>query len=66
VSLRLGVDVGGTNTDAVIFDERARLLARFKSPTTADVTSGIRDAVNGLLQSNPRTDVGQGAARGAG
>lgn len=55
--LRLGVDVGGTNTDAVILDERANLLARHKSPTTPDVTTGIRAALRGLVESHPQLDL---------
>jgi len=50
MSLRLGIDVGGTNTDAVVLNERSELLASFKSPTTPDVTSGIRDALRGLVE----------------
>ena len=38
---RLGVDVGGTNTDAVIMDAADRVLAKAKVPGTADITSGI-------------------------
>jgi N-methylhydantoinase A/oxoprolinase/acetone carboxylase beta subunit len=57
MSLRLGVDVGGTNTDAVILDERARVLGHFKSPTTPEVTSGIRNALDGLVRNTPGLDV---------
>ncbi|HUY99516.1 MAG TPA: hydantoinase/oxoprolinase family protein [Thermomicrobiaceae bacterium] len=57
-SLRLGIDVGGTNTDAVVLDEQARLLASFKSPTTADVMSGVRDALAGLVANHPELDLG--------
>lgn len=57
MKLRLGIDVGGTNTDAVILDEKATLIARFKSPTTSDVSSGIRNALNGLIQNNPDLDL---------
>ena len=45
--MRLGVDVGGTNTDAVLMDGR-RVAAELKTPTTPDVTSGILNAVGGL------------------
>ena len=38
--IRVGVDVGGTNTDAVVMAGR-RLLGWAKTPTTADVTGGI-------------------------
>ncbi len=58
MSLRLGIDVGGTNTDAVVLDQHARLIGSFKSPTTPDVTSGIRDAVRGLVERTPELDVG--------
>ena len=53
MKLRLGIDVGGTNTDAVMLDEHATLLARFKSPTTPDVSSGIRNALDGLFAAHP-------------
>jgi len=58
MTLRLGIDVGGTNTDAVVLNERADLLASFKSPTTPDVTSGIRNALHGLVDSHPGLDLG--------
>lgn len=38
---RLGIDVGGTNTDAVVIDGDLKLVAATKSPTTEDVMSGI-------------------------
>jgi N-methylhydantoinase A/oxoprolinase/acetone carboxylase beta subunit len=57
MDLRLGVDVGGTNTDAVVLDERSNLLARYKAPTTADVTGGIRQALRGLVESHPDLDL---------
>lgn len=40
-ALRIGIDVGGTNTDAVIMQGR-EVLASHKTPTSADVGSGIR------------------------
>ena len=43
--LRLGIDVGGTNTDAVILDLEDRVVARSKQSTTTDVTSGIQAAI---------------------
>ena len=53
---RIGVDVGGTNTDAVLMDicsvalPSRGVLATCKTPTTSDVTSGIHQAVNTVLQ----------------
>ena len=47
--LRIGIDVGGTNTDAVILDPNDQVLASAKSPTTQDVTSGIDQALRAVL-----------------
>ncbi len=47
--MRIGVDVGGTNTDAVLMDGK-RVLASFKSPTTADVGTGIVRAIRTVLE----------------
>ena len=47
-TIRLGIDVGGTNTDAVAMDGQT-LLARTKVPTTEDVTSGIFSALEEIL-----------------
>ncbi len=46
--MRIGIDVGGTNTDAVLMNER-RVLAEVKTPTTPDVTSGIVAALRTLI-----------------
>ena len=44
----IGVDVGGTNTDAVLMDGN-NLLGAAKVPTTEDVTAGIVHAVTELF-----------------
>jgi len=46
---RIGIDVGGTNTDAVLLDERG-VLAKAKTPTTPDVTAGVRRALSMLVE----------------
>jgi N-methylhydantoinase A/oxoprolinase/acetone carboxylase beta subunit len=46
--MRIGVDVGGTNTDAVVLDGQ-HVRASIKRPTTADVSSGIQVAIRDLL-----------------
>jgi N-methylhydantoinase A/oxoprolinase/acetone carboxylase beta subunit len=47
---RIGVDVGGTNTDAVVMEGRA-ICAVVKVPTSSDVTSGLMEALQRVLQS---------------
>ena len=46
--MRIGVDVGGTNTDAVLMEGR-RVVASTKRSTTADVTGGIVEALETVL-----------------
>ncbi|OJU17618.1 MULTISPECIES: hydantoinase/oxoprolinase N-terminal domain-containing protein [unclassified Sphingomonas] len=47
--MRIGIDVGGTNTDAVLLADD-QVIAWCKSPTTADVSSGIVNAIRALLE----------------
>jgi len=49
LDLRLGIDVGGTNTDAVVMDIDRKVLAKTKQPTTQDVTGGIRAAIESIV-----------------
>lgn len=46
---RIGIDVGGTNTDAVILDEQLAVVASVKRPTTADTGDGVADAIDAVL-----------------
>jgi N-methylhydantoinase A/oxoprolinase/acetone carboxylase beta subunit len=52
---RIGIDVGGTNTDAVLLDGN-EILRSIKTATTTDVTSGIRTAVSHILDFDGSTD----------
>ena len=51
MSLRIGIDVGGTNTDAVLMDGLT-VVSTIKTPTTADVTTGITTALRHVLDSS--------------
>jgi N-methylhydantoinase A/oxoprolinase/acetone carboxylase beta subunit len=46
--MRIGIDVGGTNTDAVIMDG-SRVVAATKTPTTPNVGDGIVTALEQLI-----------------
>ncbi|MCM8732474.1 hydantoinase/oxoprolinase N-terminal domain-containing protein [Hephaestia sp. GCM10023244] len=47
--MRIGVDVGGTNTDAALISGHD-IVAAVKRPTSADVGGGIVDAVQSLIR----------------
>jgi len=49
---RIGIDVGGTNTDAVLLDGE-RVVHAVKTPTTADVTTGIVTALATVMREGP-------------
>lgn len=49
---KLGIDVGGTNTDAVLINENLEVVAEIKRPTSGDIYDGIVDAIKTILQSS--------------
>ena len=49
MTLRIGVDVGGTNTDAVLVDEGGAVLAAVKTPTTEHPSDAIMTALAGVV-----------------
>lgn len=57
MTVRIGIDVGGTNTDAVLIDEDRTILAAVKRPTTFDVESGVRAALEGVLEGQDAASV---------
>ncbi|KAK8049448.1 hypothetical protein PG994_011178 [Apiospora phragmitis] len=68
-TLRIGIDVGGTNTDGVILDPtRASdpdkgILASHKAPTTTNPSRGIADALAALFErAQPPVQPGQVAS----
>jgi len=48
-TLSIGIDVGGTNTDAVVLDADGTVIAWTKQPTSVDVTAGIRASLSDVL-----------------
>ena len=49
--IRIGIDVGGTNTDAVVM-EGTQVIAGVKAPTTGDVMSGVVAALAAVLKAS--------------
>lgn len=49
---RVGIDVGGTNTDAVLIDGDT-VIASIKRPTSADVMTGVVDAIRSVIDRQP-------------
>lgn len=57
----MGVDVGGTNTDAVLVDDEGRIQARAKVPTTPDPGDGIIEALELVASGRTITRVAFGS-----
>lgn len=53
--LVVGVDVGGTNTDAVILKGR-EVIAEAKRPTTSDRTTGVREAIDSVIENLEKSE----------
>lgn len=45
----IGVDIGGTNTDAVLIDKSEKIIAAVKTTTTEDISCGFSSALEQLL-----------------
>jgi N-methylhydantoinase A/oxoprolinase/acetone carboxylase beta subunit len=58
--MRIGIDVGGTNTDAVLMDG-SRVVSEVKTTTSQDVTAGVVGALRSLIDS---TDLSPSQVRG--
>lgn len=54
--MRIGIDVGGTNTDAVLMDG-AEVAASHKASTSPDVMTGIKEAMSAVLAGKDRSAV---------
>jgi N-methylhydantoinase A/oxoprolinase/acetone carboxylase beta subunit len=57
--LRIGIDVGGTNTDAVVVDEEGSVIASTKSATTVNPSDGIAKALSEVIQGLDKSRISQ-------
>lgn len=46
--MHIGVDVGGTNSDAVLMEGR-QVLGWYKAATTRDIATGVSEAIGGVI-----------------
>ena len=60
MSYRIGIDVGGTNTDAIVLDAERRVVASIKTPTRANSGDGVAEAIDLVLEASgiPAAEVG--------
>lgn len=49
---KLGIDVGGTNTDAVLINDNMEVVAELKHPTSGDIYEGILGAAQEILRAS--------------
>ena len=57
--LKIGIDVGGTNTDAVIVDESGEVVASAKAATTLDPSDGIANALSEVIKGIDKSKINQ-------
>ncbi|MEI7745813.1 MAG: hydantoinase/oxoprolinase family protein, partial [Chloroflexota bacterium] len=57
--LRLGIDVGGTNTDGVIVDDAGAVIAAAKTPTTPEPLDGIRAVMAAVIAGIDKSSITQ-------
>lgn len=50
---KLGIDVGGTNTDAVLISEDLKVVGSVKVPTSDDIYTGIVESIRKVLEVFP-------------
>lgn len=50
MTLKLGIDVGSTHTDAVILTAKNEFVGAVKTPTTVDVTKGVVNSIDRVLK----------------
>ncbi|QOT19925.1 hydantoinase/oxoprolinase N-terminal domain-containing protein [Paenarthrobacter sp. YJN-5] len=59
MSYKIGIDVGGTNTDAVVVDDAGKVLASTKSATTPDPFDGIRESLSKVIATVDKRQITQ-------
>ena len=59
MGLRIGIDVGGTNTDAAVVDDDGKVVASTKSATTPDPFDGIKESLRKVVAQVDKAQITQ-------
>ena len=51
--MRIGIDVGGTNTDSVLIDKN-KILSSFKTNTSEDISSSVKLCISKVIQNRSK------------
>ena len=54
--MRIGIDVGGTNTDSVLIDNN-KIINSFKTNTSEDISSSVKLCISKVLQNQPKEKI---------
>lgn len=46
----IGIDIGGTNTDATLIDNQSHILFKCKTPTTSPLENGVRTVLQNIIK----------------
>ncbi len=53
----IGIDIGGTHTDAVLIDNRQQIVKKIKTITTDPIDIGFQDVINKLMDGRQWQDI---------
>ena len=54
--MRIGIDVGGTNTDSVLIDKN-KILSSFKTNTSEDISSSVKLCISKVIQNRSKEKI---------
>ena len=55
--MRIGIDVGGTNTDGVLIDNSNNVISSFKTNTSDDVNTAVKLCIEKLINNIDKKNI---------
>ena len=55
--MRIGIDVGGTNTDGVLIDNSDNVISSFKTNTSDDVNTAVKLCIEKLINNIDKKNI---------